>query len=87
MSRIGRAPIVVPPKVQVNWTEDNFVTVKGPKGELKRRGIDVRLDLPGVGKNLQDHLHTRVRCEITQPLTFAPLPGPPGRPSSRSDTS
>jgi len=35
MSRIGRAPIVVPPKVQVNWTEDNFVTVKGPKGELK----------------------------------------------------
>jgi len=47
----------------------------GPKGELKRRGIDVRLDLPGVGKNLQDHLHTRVRCEITQPLTFAPLPG------------
>jgi choline dehydrogenase len=47
----------------------------GPKGEFKQRGIDVRLDLPGVGKNLQDHLHTRVRCEITQPLTFAPLPG------------
>jgi large subunit ribosomal protein L6 len=34
MSRIGRAPIAVPPKVQINWTEDNFVTVKGPKGEL-----------------------------------------------------
>src|SRR5258707_67256 len=34
MSRIGRAPIPVPPKVQVNWTEKNFVTVKGPKGEL-----------------------------------------------------
>jgi large subunit ribosomal protein L6 len=34
MSRIGRAPITVPAKVQVNWTEDNFVTVKGPKGEL-----------------------------------------------------
>jgi choline dehydrogenase len=46
----------------------------GSKGELKRRGIDVRLDLPGVAKNLQDHLHMRVRCEITQPLTFAPLP-------------
>ena len=46
----------------------------GPKAELERRGIDVRLDLPGVGKNLQDHLHTRVRCEITQPLTFAGLP-------------
>jgi choline dehydrogenase len=46
----------------------------GPKGELKGRGIDVRLDLPGVGKNLQDHLHTRVRFEIMKPLTFAPLP-------------
>jgi large subunit ribosomal protein L6 len=34
MSRIGRSPITVPPKVQVNWTEDNLVTVKGPKGEL-----------------------------------------------------
>ena len=37
MSRIGRAPIPVPPKVQVNWTEDNVVTVKGPKGELSYR--------------------------------------------------
>ena len=46
----------------------------GPKTALQRLGIDVRQDLPGVGKNLQDHLHTRVRCEITQPLTFAPLP-------------
>jgi len=34
MSRIGRAPIHVPPKVQVNWNEVNRVTVKGPKGEL-----------------------------------------------------
>lgn len=46
----------------------------GPKLELERQGITVRHDLPGVGKNLQDHLHTRVRCEITRPLTFAPLP-------------
>lgn len=34
MSRIGRTPIVVPAKVQLNWTEENFLTVKGPKGEL-----------------------------------------------------
>jgi large subunit ribosomal protein L6 len=34
MSRIGRAPILVPQKVQVNWTDENVVTVKGPKGEL-----------------------------------------------------
>jgi choline dehydrogenase len=30
--------------------------------------------LPGVGKNLQDHIHARVRVELNQPLTFAPLP-------------
>jgi large subunit ribosomal protein L6 len=34
VSRIGRMPIPVPPKVQVSWTEENLVTVKGPKGEL-----------------------------------------------------
>ena len=46
----------------------------GPASELENLGIDVRLDLPEVGKNLQDHIHARVRCELTQPLTFAPLP-------------
>ncbi len=44
MSRIGRAPITVPAKVQVNWTEDNLVTVKGPKGELSQR-VDPALTL------------------------------------------
>lgn len=44
MSRIGRAPITVPAKVQVNWTEDNLVTVKGPKGELSRQ-VDPELTL------------------------------------------
>ena len=44
MSRIGRTPIVVPPKVQLNWTEDNLMTVKGPKGELSYQ-IDPDLTL------------------------------------------
>ena len=44
MSRIGRAPITVPAKVQVNWTEGNLVTVKGPKGELTRQ-VDPSLTL------------------------------------------
>lgn len=47
----------------------------GPDQELEKLGIEVRQDLPEVGKNLQDHIHVRVRCELTQPLTFAPLPG------------
>jgi large subunit ribosomal protein L6 len=47
MSRIGRAPITVPSKVQVNWTEDNFMTVKGPKGELSGQidsGLTLKLE-------------------------------------------
>jgi large subunit ribosomal protein L6 len=44
MSRIGRAPIPVPPKVQVTWTDENLVTVKGPKGELSYR-VDPALTL------------------------------------------
>ena len=44
MSRIGRAPITVPAKVQVNWTEDNLVTVKGPKGELSQQ-VDPELTI------------------------------------------
>jgi large subunit ribosomal protein L6 len=44
MSRIGRTPIVVPPKVQLNWTEDNLLTVKGPRGELSYK-VDPDLTL------------------------------------------
>ena len=44
MSRIGRAPISVPPKVQVTWTDSNYVTVNGPKGELSYQ-VDPALTL------------------------------------------
>ena len=37
MSRIGRMPITVPAGVEITVTEENFVTVKGPKGELKKQ--------------------------------------------------
>ena len=36
MSRIGRAPIQIPKGVEIKL-EGNFVSVKGPKGELSRR--------------------------------------------------
>jgi large subunit ribosomal protein L6 len=51
MSRIGRAPISVPPKVQVTWTDENFVTVKGPKGELSYQ-VDPELKLTLEDGNL-----------------------------------
>ena len=36
MSRIGRAPIAIPAGVTVTVSDDNVVTVKGPKGELSQ---------------------------------------------------
>jgi large subunit ribosomal protein L6 len=36
MSRIGKAPVSVPSGVTVSVGNDNIVTVKGPKGELKQ---------------------------------------------------
>lgn len=35
MSRIGKKPIAIPSGVTVSVANDNVVTVKGPKGELK----------------------------------------------------
>src|SRR6476619_930204 len=36
MSRIGKQPVVVPSGVTVSVGNDNVITVKGPKGELKQ---------------------------------------------------
>ena len=36
MSRIGKQPVVAPNGVTISVGEDNVVTVKGPKGELKQ---------------------------------------------------
>ena len=41
----------------------------GPADELKALGIDVALDAPDIGKNLQDHLDVLVHQEMTQPLS------------------
>lgn len=37
MSRIGRRPIPVDPKVTITIEQGNVITVRGPKGELKRQ--------------------------------------------------
>jgi choline dehydrogenase len=41
----------------------------GPADELRAVGVDVVHDLPGVGKNLQDHLGAYMRWEINQPIS------------------
>ena len=37
MSRIGKAPILIPNGVSLSVSSDNLVTVKGPKGELSQK--------------------------------------------------
>ena len=47
MSRIGRLPVVVPSGVEVKITENNEVTVKGPKGTLEKalpQEMDIKLE-------------------------------------------
>ncbi len=37
MSRIGKAPVVIPSGVTVNVSDKNVISVKGPKGELTQQ--------------------------------------------------
>ncbi len=41
----------------------------GPAALLRRHGIRLLQDLPGVGENLQDHLQIRLTYESTRPTT------------------
>jgi large subunit ribosomal protein L6 len=48
MSRIGKAPIVLPKGVEVKVEENNIVKVKGPKGELfERIDPEMKIKLEG----------------------------------------
>lgn len=40
MSRIGKLPVTIPANVTVDLTNENLLTVKGPKGELKKTFSD-----------------------------------------------
>src|SRR5262249_10204045 len=42
----------------------------GPADALRRLGISIVQDLPGVGRNLQDHLELDLQWECTQPITI-----------------
>lgn len=48
----------------------------GPAALLKRHHIKVLVDLPGVGKNLQDHLEYYMQYECSKPLTLSILNKP-----------
>ncbi|MFA0088099.1 choline dehydrogenase [Vibrio sp. 10N.261.51.F12] len=42
----------------------------GPKAVLENAGIEVNVDLPGVGENLQDHLEIYFQYACHQPITL-----------------
>ena len=44
MSRIGKAPVAIPEKVDVQVSKGNLVTIKGPKGTLSQQ-VDMDLSL------------------------------------------
>ena len=44
----------------------------GDPSELEQLGIQPRVDLPGVGENLQDHLEVYLQHESKQPVSIAP---------------
>ena len=43
----------------------------GPADELRRHGIEVRLDLPGVGENLQDHPVVYMKWSTAKPVSMS----------------
>lgn len=44
----------------------------GNAGDLSSLGIDPRVDLPGVGENLQDHLELYVQYQCKRPVSLYP---------------
>lgn len=51
MSRIGKLPIEIPAGVKLTVSDINFVTVKGPKGELSQQ-VDPEIQLTVEGNTL-----------------------------------
>ncbi len=51
----------------------------GPADDLRRHGIEVVADLPGVGQNLMDHLEIYVQQACTQPVSLYRHLSPWGR--------
>src|SRR5262249_28327686 len=45
----------------------------GPADQLRRLGIPIVVDLPGVGQNLQDHLDVAVAYACTKPISWGVL--------------
>jgi len=54
----------------INSTRLLMLSGIGPANELKANGIDPKVDLPGVGRNLQDHICTNVHVATKTPISY-----------------
>lgn len=68
MSRIGKQPIAVPEGVTVEIDDNNFATVKGPKGEVEKQ-------LPEAMVIKQADGEITVACPNDDEKTYGPLWG------------
>ena len=78
MSRIGRHPVAIPAGVEVTIAENNYVTVKGPKGTLekalpvemviKQEGDEIVVTRPNDLKKMKS-LHGLTRSLIANMIT------------------
>ena len=79
MSPIGNKVIVVPAGVTVDIREDNFVTVKGPKGQLEQafnQVLDIQLDGNLITiKRPNNEMFTRKIHGTTRALLFNMITG------------
>lgn len=48
----------------------------GPADELSKHNIEVKMDLPGVGQNLQDHLEYYMQYQCKKPITLYTVANP-----------
>ena len=68
--RVGAAREVILSAGTVNSPQLLLLSGIGPPGELERHGIEVVHDLPGVGRNLQDHVDCVLSWECREPITL-----------------
>ena len=68
--RVGAAREVILSAGTVNSPQLLLLSGIGPPGELERHGIEVVHDLPGVGRNLQDHVDCVLSWECREPVTL-----------------
>jgi choline dehydrogenase len=69
-ARAGAAREVILCGGSVNSPQLLMLSGVGPAAHLRSVGLPVVADLPGVGQNLQDHLGTFLRYEITVPVSL-----------------